>query len=142
MVNNKLNTPPLTVRQSNQVKEIIRKYLQENPEVNDLLGDPLKIGGSKEIIEGAAHKVSGRVAVLSTKMQEDFYKDIKDRYDTLVDYLKQSGDYDLEVEQLDLKTDTISSSVIKVGKGGNSSFGEDSILEKVNANVLKKPFKA
>ena len=33
MVNNKLNTPPLTVRQSNQVKEIIRKYLQENPEV-------------------------------------------------------------------------------------------------------------
>lgn len=122
--------------------KVVVEYLQENPEVNDLLGDPLKIGGSKEIIEGAAHKVSGRVAVLSTKMQEDFYKDIKDRYDTLVDYLKQSGDYDLEVEQLDLKTDTISSSVIKVGKGGNSSFGEDSILEKVNANVLKKPFKA
>ncbi|MBL4862992.1 MAG: strawberry notch C-terminal domain-containing protein [Crocinitomicaceae bacterium] len=122
--------------------KVVVEYLEESPEVNELLGDPLKLGGSKEIKEGAAHKVSGRVAVLSTKMQEDFYKDIKDRYDTLVDYLKQSGDYDLEVEQLDLKAETISSSVIKVGKGGNSSFGKDSILEKVNANVLKKPFKA
>lgn len=122
--------------------KVVLEYLEENKEVNDLLGDPLNLGTGKEIKDGGAHKVSGRVAVLSTKMQEDFYRDIKDRYDTLVDYLKQSGDYDLEVEQLDLQTETISSSVIKVGKGGNSSFGEDSILEKVNANVLKKPFKA
>jgi hypothetical protein len=122
--------------------KVVIEYLEENPEVNDLLGDPLNLGSGKEIKEGGAHKVSGRVAVLSTKMQEDFYRDIKDRYDTLVDYLKQSGDYDLEVEQLDLQTETVSSRVIKVGKGGNSSFGEDSVLEKVNANVLKKPFKA
>ena len=122
--------------------KVVVEYLEENPEINDLLGDPLKLGGTSEIKEGAAHKVSGRVAVLSTKMQENFYQDIKDRYDTLVDYLKQSGDYDLEVEQLDLQTEIISSSIIKVGKGGNSSFGEDSVLEKVYANVLKKPFKA
>jgi hypothetical protein len=122
--------------------KVVLEYLEENPEVNDLLGDPLNLGSGKEIKEAGAHKVSGRVAVLSTKMQEDFYRDIKDRYDTLVDYLKQSGDYDLEVEQLDLQAETISSSVIKVGKGGNSSFGEDSILEKVEVNVLKKPFKA
>ncbi|PHR43402.1 MAG: hypothetical protein COA32_16280 [Fluviicola sp.] len=122
--------------------KVVMEYLQESSEVNELLGDPLKLGSANEIKEGAAHKVSGRVAVLSTKMQEEFYKDIKDRYDTYVEYLKQSGDYDLEVEELDLQAKTISSSVIKVGKGGNSSFGEDSILEKVSANVLKKPFKA
>lgn len=122
--------------------KVVIEYLEENKEVNELLGNPLNIGQGNEIKEGGAHKVSGRVAVLSTAMQEDFYRDIKDRYDTLVDYLKQSGDYDLEVEQLDLQAETISSSIVKVGKGGNSSFGEDSILEKVNANVLKKPFKA
>lgn len=120
--------------------KVVVEYLAENPIVNDLLGNPLNAGSSAEIKDGGAHKVSGRVAVLSTKMQEDFYSDIKDRYDTLVDYLKQSGDYDLEVEQLDLKTETVSSTIIKVGKGGNSSFGEDSILEKVNAKVLRKPF--
>jgi len=122
--------------------KVVMEYLQESTEVNELLGDPLKLGTANEIKEGAAHKVSGRVAVLSTKMQEDFYKDIKDRYDTYVEYLKQSGDYDLDLEELDLQAKTISSSVIKVGKGGNSSFGEDSILQKVSANVLKKPFKA
>ncbi|MEZ4923072.1 MAG: strawberry notch C-terminal domain-containing protein [Crocinitomicaceae bacterium] len=121
--------------------KVVVEYLEENPEVNDLLGDPLKLGSGTEVKEGAAHKVSGRVAVLSTQMQEDFYREIKDRYDTLVEYLKQSGEYDLEVEQLDLQAETIGSTVVKVGKGGNSSFGEDSILEKVNANVLKKPFK-
>lgn len=120
--------------------KVVLEYLEENPEINDLLGNPLKLGSGKEIKEGGAHKVSGRVAVLSTFMQEEFYKDIKDRYDTLVEYLKQSGEYDLEVEQLDLKAQTLSSSIIKVGKGGMSSFGEDSILEKVEANVLRKPF--
>jgi hypothetical protein len=39
----------------------------------------------------------------------------------------------LEAEQID-------TAVIKVGKGGESAFGEDSILETVKANVLKKPF--
>jgi len=123
--------------------QIVLDYLQENEEINNLLGDPLKLkGGSSQIIkEGAAHKVSGRVAVLSTKMQEEFYQEIKERYDTLIEYLKQTGDYDLEVEQLDLKAKTISQSIIKVGKGGFSSFGEDSILEKTEVNILKKPFK-
>lgn len=122
--------------------KVVAEYLEENTGINDLLGNPLKIGTGSEFKDGGAHKVSGRVAVLSTKMQEDFYKDIKERYDTLVDYLKQSGEYDLEVEQLDLKAKVISSSIIKVGKGGNSSFGEDSVLEKVEANVLRKPFSA
>ncbi|MBD3638806.1 MAG: strawberry notch C-terminal domain-containing protein, partial [Crocinitomicaceae bacterium] len=123
--------------------EVVIEYLKENEEVNALLGDPLNLSkeSNAEQKEGAAHKVSGRVAVLSTKMQEEFYQEIKDRYDTLVDYLKQTGEYDLEVEQLDLQAKTISQSVIKVGKGGVSSFGEDSILEKVEVNILKKPFK-
>jgi hypothetical protein len=41
---------------------------------------------------------------------------------------------------MDLQAETIASQVVIVGKGGRSAFGEDSILETVNANVLKKPF--
>lgn len=123
--------------------DVVVEYLKENPEINLLLGDPLGMAedGDMPMKEGAAHKVSGRVAVLSTKMQEDFYREIKERYDTYVEYLKQTGDYDLEVEQLDLKAKMISKSVVKIGKGGFSSFGEDSILEKCDVNILKKPFK-
>ena len=62
------------------------------------------------------------------------------RYNEYVEYLKQIGEYDLEVEAMDLQTETQSSRAVIVGKGGTSEFGDDSILETVMANVLKKPF--
>lgn len=124
--------------------KIVTEYLSENPEVNELLNDPLKLNDTSNedanSTEDAAHKVSGRVAVLSTKMQQDFYIEIAERYIDFIDYLKQSGEYDLEVEAMNLEAELISHSVIKVGKGGESAFGEDSVLETVKANVLKKPF--
>ena len=97
-------------------------------------------GQESQTLEDAAHKVSGRVAVLSTKMQQDFYVEIAERYSDYVEYLKQVGEYDLEVEAMNLETETINNRVIKMGKGSDSSFGDDSIMETVRANVLKKPF--
>ena len=130
--------------------KIVKEYLLENPAVNRLLDDPLYLEGSSadsgsregEVVEEAAMKVSGRVAVLSTKMQEDFYNEVAQRYDDYVEYLRQIGEYDLEVEAMNLEAETISSRVTKMGKGGDSAFGNDSILETVRANVLKKPFTA
>jgi hypothetical protein len=128
--------------------KIVKDYLMENREVNELIDDPLKLEDSKadsggpegNLLEDAAHKVSGRVAVLSTKMQQDFYNDISERYSDYVEYLKQVGEYDLEVEAMNLEAETIGSKIIKMGKGSDSAFGEDSMLETVRANVLKKPF--
>jgi hypothetical protein len=128
--------------------KIVKDYLMENKDVNELIDDPLRLesakadSGSQEAnsLEDAAHKVSGRVAVLSTKMQQDFYNDISERYSDYVDYLKQVGEYDLEVEAMNLEAETIGSKVIKMGKGNDSAFGDDSLLETVRANVLKKPF--
>ncbi len=124
--------------------KLVKEYLLENPDTNELLNDPLKLKTTKqddkENVEDAAHKVSGRVAVLSTKMQQDFYNEISERYNDYSEYLKQIGEYDLEVEAMDLKAERINWNVIKMGKGGDSTFGDDSILETVKANVLKKPF--
>lgn len=127
--------------------KIVKEYLMENKDINDLLDDPLHLADAKEdsdarsnTMEDAAHRVSGRVAVLSTKMQEDFYNEIAERYNDFVEYLKQVGEYDLEVEAMNLEAETTGSRVIKMGKGSDSAFGDDSILETVKANVLKKPF--
>ncbi|MFZ5552502.1 MAG: strawberry notch C-terminal domain-containing protein [Bacteroidota bacterium] len=133
--------------------KVVKEYLLENPKINDLIGDPLHLKrsgsdaatqdesrGDNETIEDAAHRVSGRVAVLSTSMQQDFYNEISERYSDYVEYLKQISEYDLEVETMNLQTETVSTKVIKAGKGGRSAFGDDSILETVRANVLKKPF--
>ncbi|TCZ68345.1 JAB domain-containing protein [Flaviaesturariibacter aridisoli] len=127
--------------------KIVKDYLMENPEVNELLDDPLKLkdsnadsGSEATVTEDAAHKVSGRVAVLSTKMQQDFYNEIAERYSDYVDYLRQVGEYDLEVEAMNLEAEIVASKVVKMGKGSDSAFGDDSLLETVRANVLKKPF--
>jgi predicted RNA methylase len=122
---------------------IVAEYLKENPQVNMLLDDPLGIA-KRELdaaeLENAAHRVSGRVAVLSTLMQQDFYTEIANRYNEYVEYLKQIGEYDLEVEAMNLEAETLSARPVIIGKGGASEFGDDSILETVMANVLKKPF--
>jgi hypothetical protein len=122
--------------------KIVKEYLQENEEINKLLGDPLNFEKkSKESeIEDAAHKVSGRVAVLPVKLQQEFYDEITERYNDYVEYLKQIDEYDLEVETMNLQAEPINTAVVKMGKGGESAFGEDSVLETVRANVLKKPF--
>ena len=127
--------------------KVVKEYLFENPQINELLGDPLHLKASKNEHSNsadeadAANRVSGRVAVLSTKMQGDFYNEIVERYNDYVEYLKQVGEYDLEVEAIDLQAETIDTSVLIMGKGGESAFGDDSILEKVSVNILRKPFK-
>lgn len=128
--------------------KIVQEYLVENPEVNTLLDDPLYLKRSQQDSEGsdpsysedAALRVSGRVAVLSVKMQADFYTEVGQRYNDYVEYLRQVDEYDLEVEALELAAETTSARVIKMGNGAGSVFGTDSILETVMANVLRKPF--
>ena len=73
-------------------------------------------------------------------MQAEFYNEISQSYNEYVEYLKQIGEYDLEVEAMNLEAETISSKIVRMGKGGDSEFGTDSILEKIEANVLRKPF--
>jgi hypothetical protein len=123
--------------------KVVRQYMLENPELNKALDNPLKFEGKESDetpAEGDASKVTGRVAVLSVKEQEKFYSEVIERYNDYVEYLKQSGEYDLEVEVLDLKAETIDRKVVIAGKGGRSVFGNDTFLEKCECNVLKKPY--
>lgn len=122
--------------------KIVVQYLLNNPQINAILNDPLKLGNIEEgqVPENAAYKVSGRVAILPTKDQESFYTEMLENYINQVDYLKQTGDYDLEVEAVDLQAKTLSRQIVKAGKGGRSVFGDHSFLEKCEINVLKKPY--
>ncbi|MCF8458834.1 MAG: strawberry notch family protein, partial [Bacteroidales bacterium] len=124
--------------------KIVREYLLENKELNEQLGNPLKFegkDGDDKALEGDANKVTGRVAVLSVKEQDEFYKEINYRYTKQVDYLKSIDEYDLEVDTMNLMAETKNRIMVKLGKGGESAFGEDVHLERAECNVLRKPFK-
>jgi hypothetical protein len=123
--------------------KIVTEYLQEMPELNEMLGDPLELlkeNKDGNILDNAASKVSGRVAILTVAEQEKFYSDILERYDDYVKYLKQADKYDLEVQELDLKAETTDTQVVIQGKEGKSVFSENTVLETCQINVLKKPF--
>ncbi len=120
--------------------KVVYEYLYEKPHLAETLGDPLNFFNDKEhIIDGAASKVSGRVAILPIDEQERFYNEVMERYDVYIDLVKQSGEYDLEVETLDLKSKTLEKYVVIAGKGGKSAFGSDTMMEKCECNILKKP---
>jgi hypothetical protein len=125
---------------------VVTQYLIDNPEVNTMLDDPLNLtdsgadSGKSVITEDAAHRVSGRVAVLPTELQEKFYTTLLQLYKDEVEYLKQIDEYDLEVDVLDLKAVTLEKSIKIVGKGGQSAFGDNTYLEKCEVNILKKPY--
>jgi hypothetical protein len=124
--------------------QVVTEYLHENPELITALGldkagrgedpDSDPTGRSYE-----AHKVSGRVAVMPTAVQAQFYDEISQRYNDLVTYLREADEYDLELEAQDLQAKTLDSAIISVGQGGRSAFGGDVLLEKVEMNALKKP---
>lgn len=114
--------------------DVVKEYLLDFPDVNKLLNEPLKSDR-----EDFAHFVTGRVAVLPSAMQQDFYNEVTERYLDTVDYLKQVDEYDLEMETLDLQAQTKHRQVIVMGKGGYSAFGGDTFLETCSANVLRKP---
>ncbi len=123
--------------------QVVRLYLLENPELTKALGNPLKFEGKdsdEKAEEYDAHKVSGRVAILPVKEQRKFYQEVLERYDDYIQYLVQSGEYDLELETLNLEAETKERKIIKAGKGGESSFGQDTYLERCECNVLKKPY--
>ncbi|GAB5417621.1 MAG: hypothetical protein Crog4KO_26060 [Crocinitomicaceae bacterium] len=115
---------------------IVKDYIDENPKLYEDIGSPEMKGASGAI----AHSVTGRIAVMPTSVQEEFYNEIVRRYLEYVDMLKQTGDYDLELEELNLQAKTIAKRISVVGRGGASLFGADTFLEKVEANVLRKPF--
>ena len=125
--------------------DIVYDYLEENPELNLLVGDILKKSseqsGQEVTKENISLKASGRVAVLSCEQQEKFYTEIIEKYDHFVKNLKNKGEYDLEVETMNLDAETLQASIKIAGLPGKTSvFAADTILERCRVNNLRKPY--
>ncbi|MDA3910966.1 MAG: strawberry notch family protein [Bacteroidales bacterium] len=123
--------------------KIVTEYLIEEPEFADALDDPLNFKSTNEnmnVLENAASKVTGRVAVLSTAEQEKFYNAMIERYQDYVRFLIDKGEYDLEMEAMNLEAETLETKVLIAGKGGDTDFGKDTILEKCDCNNIRKPY--
>jgi hypothetical protein len=153
------NTTTSQDSESNEVKapdllnkyggQVIIEYLRDNPDVYVKIGEPLS-GVSVDNLETyiandeTASKITGRVALLTIKEQEDFYDDVIRRYNDLINYLNDTGTNDLKINVVPLRAETIAKRVTSKGKdpNGNNPFAQDAYLEKVEMDVIRKPMKS
>ena len=150
---NEVDAPDLLNKYGSQV---VVEYLRDNPDVYEKMGAPLKKGGmsggkvtAKELDdykaqEDDARKITGYVALLSTKEQEDFYDDVVRRYNELIKYLNDTGNNDLKITVMPLRAKTLEKRVSSAGidPNGSNPFAQNSYVEKVEMDVLRKPMKA
>lgn len=96
---------------------------------------------SEEKVEEFAKKVAGRVAIIPTARQQQFYDEVAETYKKEVERLVNAGEYDLEVETLDLKAQLITEDLLVGGKPeARSEFGKRSMLGLYEVNNLNKPY--
>lgn len=139
--------------------QIVVQYLAENPDTYAKLADPLKWGDNvydmpvDALIESAsrpqgdgatASKILGRMALLTVKEQEKMLDDLGVLYQAEIDRLNEMGENDLEITEMPLKAKTLSKQVWEQGiePNGKNPFADNTYVEKVQMDVLKKPMKA
>jgi hypothetical protein len=133
--------------------QVVVEYLRDNPEIYEKMGEPLRANNKRvkvseldeyEPQEGDARKVTGTVALLTTKEQEDFYIDVVGRYNSLIQYLNDIGANDLHITVMPLRAKTLEKKVSSEGvdPNGENPFAQNAYLEKVEMDVLRKPMKS
>lgn len=152
-----------------QVQDIINKYgdaiviqyLAEHPDTYAKMADPLGWGESvfdtpvETLVSSAskptnggdgatASKVLGRMALLTVKEQEQMLDEIGQLYQAEIDRLNEMGENDLEITEMPLRAKTLKKDVWEQGvePGGKNPFADNTYVEKVEMDVLKKPMKA
>ena len=131
--------------------EVVYQYMMEHPELEESLGDPLKIlsaeeGGvrdNNEAKQDCAGKISRYLAFLPVEQQEEIFRDITEAYKVKMQLLDDAGENDLEITSMPLRAETKSRKVWHEGKspGSGNAFADSTYLEEVEADVLKKPMK-
>lgn len=128
-------------------------YLVENPAINLKLNKAIKDDdddnnkNSKKKDEDDSvkkdflKKISGWVPLLTCEEQKDFYDTILDRYTDLVKELKKKGEYDLEVEAIDLDARLVGDlKLLQPTLAGSSCFSDAVYQGVYSCKVLQKPY--
>lgn len=140
--------------------EIVLQYMAQHPEYYNKLADPLGWGfmeyardglsigelksDMKPNITSPAYEVMKRLTLLPVKEQEIVLKDISDSYSQKIKQLNDMGMNDLEMTDMPLEAKTLKREVWKEGSdpGGDNAFADNTYIETVEMNVLRKPMKA
>ncbi|MBQ6275104.1 MAG: strawberry notch C-terminal domain-containing protein [Bacteroidales bacterium] len=127
--------------------KLAANYLAANPIINTKLNEPINLDDegddkNKKIWgDELIRKITGAVPMLKCSEQEDFYNEILANYDKEVEYEKERGTYDLEVEAINLDAIMVGTEkLFTPATTGMSVFGEKSVIADYDCKSQKKPY--
>lgn len=137
--------------------DVVWEYMKEHPELEERLGDPLKMlqeGNSEDgprtsdkedtsEKNGCAGKISRYLAFLSVEEQDEIFREITEAYRVKIQLLDDAGENDLEITTMPLRAETKRKQIWHQGENPDSgnAFADHTYVEEVEADVLKKPMK-
>jgi hypothetical protein len=116
-------------------------YLAENEEVADALDLQVSKNqdGDVDANTDLSLKMTGRMALLPVKKQQEIYAEIEAAYSDLIDYLNKVGQNDLVSTVVDLDAKILESKILYEGKAPGTVFGGDATIHKIDAKYQGKP---
>ena len=137
--------------------EVVWEYMKEHPELEERLGDPLDMLQEKSAEDGqrkskkedtskktgCAGKISRYLAFLSVDEQDEIFKEITEAYRVKIQRLDDAGENDLEITTMPLRAETNRKQIWHdgVNPGSGNAFADNTYVEEVEVDVLKKPMK-
>lgn len=137
--------------------EVVWEYMKEHPELEERLGDPLDMLQEKSAEDGqrksekedtskktgCAGKISRYLAFLSVNEQDEIFKEITEAYRVKIQLLDDAGENDLEITTMPLRAETNRKQIWHdgVNPGSGNAFADNTYVEEVEVDVLKKPMK-
>lgn len=137
--------------------EVVWEYMKEHPELEERLGDPLDMLQEKSAEDGqrksekedtskktgCAGKISRYLAFLSVDEQDEIFKEITEAYRVKIQLLDDAGENDLEITTMPLRAETNRKQIWHdgVNPGSGNAFADNTYVEEVEVDVLKKPMK-
>lgn len=127
----------------NQIGDrVVAEWIRENREFNHMMGEPVHVDdrGRLQFFPGVAQKVTGRVALLDIKDQQEFWDGIVESYDIAIDELNAIGANPLVAAVIDLQAKTLERFSITEGdQESKDPFAQPAYLETVSALPQIKP---
>lgn len=122
---------------------VVLQWMMEHMDLNQEMGNPVKFNDNGLPGENPdiARKVSGRVALLPVKTQQEFWDDIVDAFNQTIEELNAYQANPLVATTLDLQAKTEEKFAITQPRGddANDPFQQPASLEKVLAKNLGRP---
>ena len=118
---------------------VVKDYLQDNPQMEELFPDLTENINERCGTDALVNDFVRALALLRCEEQEAMLSDVTQRYHSLIEYLDENGENELEAKVLPLKASLLSRMTFLAGQpDAVSVFARESYLNECEVDVLKK----